>query len=171
MRIRLQRALWLFRRNDGSATLEMAVSSTVLFAMLFGISQMSIALYSYHFVADAARQATRYAMVRGSTCSTNTPNLTNCNITQDEIQTYVQSLHYPGIRTANLTATILWCQASTTNNRTTWAACTAGTSKAPGNEVYVNVSYKMAIHIPFANNWTGKNLLSTSSSSQMVISQ
>jgi Flp pilus assembly protein TadG len=176
VRNRLRRALLLIRGNRGSASIETAVSAAVLLAMLFGIAQMSIALYSYHYVSDVTRQATRYAMVRGSKSCTNTPNLSGCNASADQITAYVKSLKFPGIRMtdANPTVTTLWCQASTWGpgtSTTTWSACSAGTSNAPGNEVFVTVSYKMTFHIPFSNDYTGAKFLTTSSSSKMVISQ
>lgn len=159
------------RRDEGSNLVETAISATVFFAMLFGICQMSYAFYLYQFTSDAARQATRYAMVRGSTCSTNTPSLTNCNATSDQIQTWVRSLHYPGVRSGNLALTTTWCQATvdtTVNpNTTTWGTCSGGTAANPGNLVHVTVSYPLGVTIPWSNNTT----LTIGASSSMVISQ
>ncbi len=162
----LQRATAILRRDEGSSVIEMMVSSTVLFAMIFGICQMSIALYIYHFTSDAARQGSRYAMVRGNTSCVNTPGLTNCNATADQIKTWVRGLNYPGITSSKLTVTTTWCSASTTTP-TTWSSCASGTSKAPGNVVKVYVSYPLAFQIPFSKNTS----LTLSSTSQMVISQ
>jgi Flp pilus assembly protein TadG len=144
----------------------MALSCSVLFAVLFGISQMSIAMYDYQFCSTAARQATRYAMVRGSTSCTNTPDLTNCGATPANITSYVRGLGYTGITSSSVTATTTWCSASSTTP-TTWSSCTNATSNAPGNLVKVAVSYPFTFHVPF-----GPNLaLSLSSTSQMVITQ
>ena len=50
----------------------------VFMSMLLGIADFSRALYAYHFVSHAAREAARYAMVRGcSTISTNCPTAGN----------------------------------------------------------------------------------------------
>jgi len=42
--------------DTGSAIVEMALSSSVLFAMFFGMFEMSMASYTYHYVSDAARE-------------------------------------------------------------------------------------------------------------------
>ena len=69
----------------------------VLFASLFGIMDCARALYCYHFVSYAARQGTRYAMVRGSTWSSNPCanttsfdcDATASNILQDTLLSFV----------------------------------------------------------------------------------
>jgi Flp pilus assembly protein TadG len=90
-----------FLCGRGAALVEFAVSSAVLFLCLFGIVAFCTALYSYNFIGQAAREASRYAMVRGSSCK----GLTDCGITPAQIQTYFKRLGYPGINPANLTAT------------------------------------------------------------------
>ncbi|MGA8089648.1 MAG: TadE family protein [Terracidiphilus sp.] len=52
-----------------SAIVEMAVVRSLLFVVLFGIIELSLAMYTYNYVSDAAREATRYAIVRGSSCT------------------------------------------------------------------------------------------------------
>lgn len=145
---------------------ETAISCVVLFAILFGIFEMSLALYTYYFTSDAAREATRYAIVRGSTSCTNTPNLSNCNATTTQIQSYVQGLNFPGITTSKVSVTTSWYSASSTTP-TTWSACSTGICNAPGNLVKVQVSYPMSLQIPFVNSLS----LKLNSTSQMVISQ
>ena len=58
------------RGEEGASIVETAFASTIFFAMLMGTFQMLLASYTFHFVSDAAREATRYAMVRGSTSCT-----------------------------------------------------------------------------------------------------
>ncbi len=120
------------RDESGVNAVEMALSCTVLFALLIGICQMSIGLYSYQFCSDAARQATRYAMVRGSTSCTNTPSLSKCNASTTDISTYVKGLGYTGITSSSVTVTTSWCAASS-STPTTWSTCSSGTTNAPGN--------------------------------------
>ena len=55
--------------EEGGSLVEMALSCLILIPVVFGIIQLSIALYCYHYAADAAREATRWAIVRGSTCT------------------------------------------------------------------------------------------------------
>ncbi|WP_348262312.1 pilus assembly protein [Telmatobacter sp. DSM 110680] len=141
--------------EEGSNIVEMAVVSSVLLAVLFGIVELSLAMYTYNYVSDAAREGTRYAMVRGSSCSV----LTNCGVTSAQIQTYVQSLGYPGMNAANTTVTTTWLSPSTTTP-VTWTVC-GSTCNAPGDAVQVKVTYSFKLSIPFVPNST-LNLHSTS---------
>jgi Flp pilus assembly protein TadG len=59
----------------------------VLFMLIFGIIDFSRALFAYHFVANAAREGTRYASVRGADCTA--PPMANCTVAQ--IQSYLQT--------------------------------------------------------------------------------
>jgi Flp pilus assembly protein TadG len=137
------------RGEEGATLVEFALSSAVLFMFLFGIIAFSGALYSYNFVSDAAHEATRYAMVRGSACT----GLTNCNMsTSAPIQTYVRNLGYPGIIPGNLTAVASWTPDNT-----------------PGSTVTVTVTYTYPLNIPF---WPQSGtILSLHSTSHMTISQ
>lgn len=171
MNLRVHRALAWIRRDNGSAMVEMAFACTVLVAFMFGICQTTLALYYGHFCSDAARQATRYAMVRGSTSCTNTPNLTNCNATGDQIKTWVRGLGYPAVVSTNVSVTTSWYTASTTEpakgSTTTWALCTTGTCNKPGNLVKVVVGYPVAYSVPFGPTLS----LNLTSTSQLLISQ
>lgn len=146
--------------DDAGATIvEFAVASSALFMLLFGIIQACLALYTYNYVSDAARVCTRYASVRGSSCS----GMPDCNATGAQIQTYLRSIPYPGINSSDLNASAAWYSASATQP-TTWTAC--GTQcNAPGNAVAVQVTYAFPLHIPFWANAT----VDLSSTSQTVI--
>lgn len=159
-------ALARLRDEEGANMVETAVSCMVMFTMLIGICQLSIGLYAYQFCSDAARQATRYAMVRGSTSCTNTPSLSQCNASTTNISNYVKGLGYTGIKSSGITVTTTWCSASS-GTPTTWSSCAAGTSNAPGNLVKVVVAYPLSFHVPFAPQLS----LSLSSTSQMVVAQ
>lgn len=137
-----------FRDDEGAALVEFALSSVVLFMTMFGLMAVCTVLYSYVFVAEAAREASRYALVRGSACT----GFSDCVITPAQVNTYVKGLSYPGINPGNLTATTTF----TPDNK-------------PGSVVAVTVSYNTTLNIPF---WpkSGK-ALQLSSTSQMVISQ
>jgi Flp pilus assembly protein TadG len=163
----LRRLLQAARGEQGEAMVEMAITSVILFLFLIGIIEISLALYSHAAVSEAAREAARYAMVRGSTSCTNTPSLTNCNATQAQIQTYVQGRKYPGLTSSNITVTTTWLSAST-SQPTTWSTCSPGPcSNAPGNVVQVVVTYPFPLSIPFWNSMT----INTGSTSRMVIAQ
>ncbi len=159
----------MLRRSDGDAIIEFGISCIILIPMLFGLIEFSLAFYTYNFVSDAAREATRYAIVRGSTSCTNTPSLADAcpspGVTSAGIQSYVRTLRYPGLTASNLTATSTWLKAST-SAPTTWAVCATPCTQ-PGNEVTVVVKYNFPIAIPF---WRAANI-SLGSSSSMVIAQ
>jgi Flp pilus assembly protein TadG len=145
------------RGEQGAALVEMALATVILLVMLFGIMEMSLGLYTYHFISEAAREATRYAIVRGSSCGG--AFATACPASPDDIQTYVQNLGYPGIDPTAITVTTAW------SAYPAGGAC--GSCNNPGNQVQVTVNYQYLLSIPFIPSQT----LNMSSTSEMVISQ
>ena len=55
--------------EDGNNLIEYAIVFMFFMSMVLGIVDFSRALYTYHFLSNAAREATRWAAVRGSTCN------------------------------------------------------------------------------------------------------
>lgn len=152
-------ALRELRRDDGSSLVEAAVSFIFLIAAMFGIFEMSLALFAYHYISDAAREATRYASVRGSQCT----NLDHCGATSAQIQSYIQGSAFPGIDMPNVSVTATWLSASS-SQPTTWSACN-NQCNVPGNQVQVVVSYPFPLSIPLVPHST----INMSSTSAMVI--
>lgn len=148
------------RDSSGSTLVEFALCSVVFIMITFGLIQSCLGLYAFNFISDAARSASRYAVVRGSSCS----GMSDCGITSAQLQTYVRSIVFPGINANNLTASAVWYSASA-SQPTTWTVC-ANQCNAPGNAVQVQVTYSFPLNIPFWKN----RALSLSSTSQMVIS-
>jgi Flp pilus assembly protein TadG len=144
----------------GSAIVEMALSLVVLLSVVFGIMEMSQALYTYHFISEAARDGSRYAIVRGSSCPAILPGCPAAGAGVD-VQTYLRGQAFPGITPSLLTATTTW--------PTTGTSCTPSTTPCdnPGNLVNVVVTYPFPLSIPFIPAKT----LTMTSTSQMVISQ
>src|SRR4029079_15723687 len=62
-------------REEGSSLVEMGLAAVVAFMFLFGIVETSYVLYSYNYVSNAARDASRYAALRGPN-SCNDANVT-----------------------------------------------------------------------------------------------
>jgi Flp pilus assembly protein TadG len=159
--------------DAGSALVEMALSCVILLSLFIGVFEVCLASYSSHFVAEAAREGARYAIVRGSLSCTNTPSLPNCGASTDTISNYVKSLQYPGIIPANLTVTVTYMSASSSTASgsllTTWSACNSSTTtcNVPGNMVNVQVSYAFGLYVPFVPS----NSLNIGSTSQMVVQQ
>jgi len=125
--------------------------------MLFGAGGFGHALYAYHFVSHAAKSASRWAAVNGSTCASD--NSCTAPATQSDIQNFVANNTAQGINSANITTTASW---PTQYNGPTF--CTT-TQNAPGCTVKVEVSYHLTYIFPFISTIA----LTVSSSSQMII--
>lgn len=151
------------RGEEGAALVEIAISAVILLAMLFGIIEFSLAFYTYNYVSDAARDGTRWAIVRGAQCL----SLDHCNATTTDISNYVKSIQYPGIDSAKMTVTANWYTQSGATPRT-WSLCdpAATTCNVSGNQVRVTVTYAFPLSVPFWRVTT----LNVSSTSSMVVS-
>ena len=151
------------REEEGSAILETALSMIVLLTFLFGIMATCMMLYTYHFISEAAREGTRYAVVRGSTagpaCGTSYTSF-DCTASLGNIQSYVTNLGFPGIDPAKMTVAPVW--SAYTNGSTCGTPC-----NSPGNLVTVTVTYNFPLTIPFVPART----FALTSTSAMIISQ
>ncbi len=143
----------------GSVTIETAVSFVLHFGLLFGVMEASLGVYAFHFTAEAAREGTRFASVRGFSCA---GAISACPAQASDIQTYVKGMIYPGIDPSAMTVT------------TTWSAFPSGTvcspstsCNNPGDLVTVVVQYSFPFSVPLlpSNTWA------VTSKSAMVISQ
>lgn len=135
------------------------MSFGVQLTLMLGVMESAIGVYTFHFVAEAAREGTRYARVRGSAC---TGAAIACPATPSDVQTYVRSLAYPGMTASSIHVT------------STWAAFPSGTGCSPsvdcnnpGNVVTVTVAYSFLFSVPLLNESTW----SFTSTSTSVISQ
>jgi Flp pilus assembly protein TadG len=155
--------------EEGTAMVEFAVCSLVLVAMLFTVLQVGLIFFDYNVISEAAREGARWAVVRGSTSCANTPNLTDCDATGAEIQSYVQGVTSSEISSTNLSVTTTWLTATSSGSpaTTSWATCSTGTCNAPGNAVNVKITYPFHLIVPPVTVTT----ISMSSASQMIISQ
>ncbi len=168
------------RDQRGSTLLEFGLAIIVMLMFLFGIIDFGRALYTYHFVSNAAREATRYASVRGSACKL--PSA--CPAQASDISSYVVSITPSGINPANVLVD--------TNPGDIWPGAGPGSANAPGNiggcntsngynnnpgcMVFVKVSYPFNFILPFLPTTTcgvGQNTgnICMTNSSEMVISQ
>jgi Flp pilus assembly protein TadG len=137
---------------------ELALSLIILLTIMFGLIEMCLALYTYHFVSNAAREGSRYAIVHGATC---TVSGISCTASQDQIQTYVRNLGFPGINPSTVMVTTSY------SAYPAGATCQAVGCNGPGDRVQVTVRYNFPLNIPFLKSIT----LAMSSTSAMVISQ
>jgi Flp pilus assembly protein TadG len=143
------------KSERGSELVEFALTLTILLSLIFGIIGFAQAAYAYHFVSNVAREATRYASVRGLTCPPAV--LSDCPMTDLGIESYVKNLAPSGINASQLSATRTSINPGGNCN---------GVAYNPGCAVQVNVTYPFAflpmLHLPS---------FTISSTSQMVISQ
>jgi Flp pilus assembly protein TadG len=151
----------------GSGLVETALSASVVLLLIFGIFEISLALYSYHCIGEAAREGSRYAMVRGSTSCVNTPNQPACNASVGQIQAYVKGIGFSGLDSGSPMHVFPSWLTSNGTAPATWSNCTSGVCNAPGNVVKVQVTYQFPLSIPF---WPGTTV-TLQSTSQMVIAQ
>jgi len=158
----------------GSTLVETAIILTVFLTLLFGIMEFGRALYAYHFVSNAAREATRFAAVHGETCNTDadggscTPTGGPASPTNTTpITNFVTNITPPGIVSSAVTATATWpVEPNSPTICTTNVAGTGGPyPNYPGCTVQVQVSYAFNFLAPFVYA-ASANLSSTS---QMVI--
>jgi Flp pilus assembly protein TadG len=125
----------------GQAYVEFALCAVVLLMLIFSIVNFSFAVYAYNFVSYAAREATRYAAVRGSASAI--PASTS------DVSNFVLAQTY-GMNKNNLIV------------RTTWSP-----DNNPGSVASVQVQYSLTLIVPFVS----LGSLNLTSSSEMVISQ
>ena len=179
-------------REDGTALVEMGLAGVITFMALFGIIETSFLLYSYNYVSNAARDATRYAVLRGAnSCgdATVTP-FPNCGMkptsftsttdpTKNPLLNYIEKMGYPGLKQSNTSLEIQYLVATKTSaGLTTWASDSNCSSTSDtdsngnacnnvGNMINVKVIYRFPLNIPF---WK-KTTIPVGSTSQMMISE
>ena len=145
-------------REEGGATLiEFAITISVALTLVFVIMQLCLALYMYGMISETAREATRWAIVRGSTCVTGSG--TSCTTTTTAITNYAKGLGFPNVGGGTLVVTPTYPD---TNPVGGGANC-----QAPGCRVKVAISYTVAISLPFVP----RNSIPLQTSSEMYILQ
>jgi hypothetical protein len=172
--------------EQGATLVETAVALTVYLCLFFGLVWFSMALYTFNFVSDAAREATRWAAVRGANSCFISSSFPSCNLLPTNITSntdpannpvlaQIESLGYPALSAGNVSASVTWWEPTVdANGHTTWTTpCTGakdgnGTPcNAVGNAVKVVATYNFPLGIPF---WNRGNV-TLNSTSQMVINE
>ena len=123
----------------GSALIETALSFSAFLLLTFGVMEFSMAVFAYNFCSYAARDATRWASVRGSSIASPATN--------DDIKAFVKS-QAVGLISNSIGVT------------TTWVP-----DNSPGSEVRVAVTYDV---IPLAG-LAIKNTLKVGSTAQTTV--
>lgn len=154
----------------GVALVETALTMLVLIGLVFAVIQSCIAIYSYHYLANASHEAARYAIVRGGDWGRSCTDYTDsqCTASTDDVANYVQSRDFPGI---NITANQVFVQYFSTMQSSVSTGCpgtnSATTNDKTGDIVQVTICYPFTFGLPGIGNYTW-NLASTS---QMIIAQ
>ena len=157
--------------EDGSGLVEYGLVFILFMTMLMGIGAFGHALYAYHFVSQAARQATRWAAVNGYTCSSDNScngqyGMNNGPALASDVQNYVANLAPLGINSQNVTTTASWLAPANSPAICTQAVSGAGPyANYPGCTVQVQVSYTFSFIFPLVSSAP----LTVSSTSEMVI--
>jgi Flp pilus assembly protein TadG len=160
------------KSEEASSLVEFAFIFLVMMTMILGIIDFCRTAYSYHFVSEAAREATRWAAVNGETCAgdgscNGTAPMNNGPATQADIQTYVTNLTPPGIDSTKITTTANWCPKGA-NCPTT--CTTPGPANNPGCTVEVKVSYTFSFLFPLVYKaFSSTGTITLSSTSEMII--
>jgi len=141
------------RGQRGTSLAEFAVCFTASMLLIMGIVDFGRAMYAYHLISDVARMGTRYAIVRGSSCTAS-----DCPATTTSVQTYVRGLA-PELASSSMTVTTTWA---------TTSSCNASPATSAGCMVTVAVSYPFKFAaLPLLPNLT----MPINSTSKMIISQ
>jgi Flp pilus assembly protein TadG len=164
---------------------EFAIVFLLLFAFMLGIIDFSRAVYAYHGISDAAREATRFASVRGHASCVLSPRTfptATCPLANADIANFVGAqLTTAGIYNnvvttpavaGDLSVTATW-PGKQGDGTTTCLTATVPTVQDPGCLVQVQLVYKFGFSLPFwaAYQSSAPPLVNIGSFSQVVISQ
>jgi Flp pilus assembly protein TadG len=137
------------QEEDGSSLIEFAIVSSGMILFVLVLMQLCIALYSYGMITEVARDTTRWAATRGSTCETYSS--TSCTATAATITSYAKGLGYPNIGGGTMSVTPTF---------------PAG-NQSPGSTVKVAITYTVPVTLPLVP----KHSISLQTSSVMTILQ
>lgn len=151
---------------------EFAIAGSLFLLLMFGIIEFARVLDIYHTVSNAARIGSRWAIVRGSGCST-LGSLDHCNATASNIETYVRSVvpipdsgaaTASGCDVAGLCVSAAWSTAANATDCSSSSTTPAG-NNGKGHLVCVTVTYPFNFAVPFVSN----SAIVLSSTSSMTI--
>lgn len=170
----LRSSVRCLREEQGQSLVETALSITVLMILIFAAVEAAWGAYSIHYLANAAHEATRYAIVRGGSWASSCDGSgtagsgygsSMCQASPTDIANYVAKRDFPGI---GITASDVCVEYFSSLPSSATQACYGNTSpNAAGDIVQVTITYPVTIPLPFLANYTW-HLVSTS---QMVITQ
>ena len=152
--------------DQGSEIIEFALSICLWIGAAFLVMYGSFALYAAHFVANAAEEAGRYAMVHGASwngtaCSS--PGALDCTATSSDISGFVIRSMPPGLSPSNISVKASWPGTTSTGG----TCDSEDGANSPNCVVSITVTYNFKFPVPFFTQST----LPLKSTSQMTITQ
>ena len=153
--------------------METALSMLAMLMLIFGVIEGCWAVYSFHYLANAAHEAARYAIVRGggwaASCdSAGGWNASMCTASPANVASFAASRGFPGITIdpdkdvcVNYFSSVTASQSATCDKNST------SSSNRLGDIVEVTIAHPFTLTLPGLPAYTW-NLSSTS---QMVIAQ
>lgn len=175
----LRASIRRLREQEGQSLVETALSIVVMLGLIFGVILACCGVYSLHYLANAAHEATRYAIVRGGDWTTTCDGTgaagsgyssSMCQASPQDVANYVANRNFPGI---NITPGDVCVEYSSSVPSTASTSCSASsTPNAAGDVVQVTITYPYSFNLPslsppFVRSYTW-HLASTS---QMIITQ
>jgi Flp pilus assembly protein TadG len=121
------------RRRRGTSAVEFAIVCPITFFLLFAIMIGSVGIYRYQKVAALAREASRWASVRGQEYEMETGNH---SATAEDIFQQAILPQAAGLDTSLLTYAVEWDQSNAP------ISIDPATEKIRGNSVIVTVTYR-----------------------------
>jgi Flp pilus assembly protein TadG len=147
----------------GSSLVEQSFILVFLLTLMFGIIDCGRALYTYHFVSNVAREATRWASVRsGSNCN---GVLQQCPASNSNIQgIFSHNVSNMGLDPHSLSLTTTWVVPPGVGA----AACPGANQNSVGCMVHVDVTYTYTF---FFAPFIAAPAITMNSSSEMLITR
>lgn len=173
------RAIYHADGEEGAAMVESALAMLVMLMLFFGVVQACLAIYSSEYLASAAHEATRYAIVRGGSWTSSCDGIDSagsgygsslCTASTADIQNYVvqRAADYPDI---NITASDVCVEYLSSVPSSSLSTCTPSTGSTVPNSVgeivQVTITYPFTFTVPGLPGYS----FSLSSTSQMVIAE
>jgi Flp pilus assembly protein TadG len=117
-------------RENGQSLVEFALTFSILMTFVFALIELCLAFYTKGMISESAREGTRYAIVRGSTCLNSSQ--VSCTTSVASIRSYVLGLGLPNLAGGSMTVTPSF----------------PDINQNPGSRVKVDITYSFPIKLP-----------------------
>jgi Flp pilus assembly protein TadG len=131
----------------GASLVEYAFILIIFLSLIMGISGFGHALFTYHHVNNVAKEGTRYATVRGSTCT----NDGSCAApaTLSDVQAYIQGFTPPSIDYSKMTITGCGLSGQSACTESGPEVCSATVGSIPATPNYPGCTVKVTVSYPY----------------------